>query len=117
MTVTPFPNRSPDTSPELDAIELDFWAFHTAHPEVYTELREMALRLRRQGRKHYGIKALYEIVRFNRALNARSSADWKLNNNFSALYARLLMQNEPALHDFFRLRRRRALTYRPPAAA
>jgi hypothetical protein len=77
----------------------------------------MALRLRRQGRKHYGIKALYEVVRFHRALSARSEADWQLNNNYSALYSRLLMQNEPALRDFFRTRRRRALPLRDSIAA
>jgi hypothetical protein len=107
---------SNDPAP-LDAITLDFWAFHTAHPEVYEELCHMALRLRRQGRKHYGIKALYEVVRFHRALSARSEADWQLNNNYSALYSRLLMQNEPALRDFFRTRRRRALPLRDSIAA
>jgi hypothetical protein len=114
MTVVPFTNGvDPDT------IETEFWAFHTAHPEVYNELRDLALRLRRQGRKHYGIKALYEIVRFNHAISARSSADWKLDNNFTCMYARLLMKNEPALADFFRTRRRRApdLVYRPPQEA
>jgi hypothetical protein len=101
----------------LDSITIDFWDFHTAHPEVYEELRDMALRLHRQGRKHYGIKALYEVVRFQRALSARSAADWKLNNNFTSLYARLLMHKESALHDFFRLRRRRVLTFQEHAAA
>lgn len=106
-----------DVAPSPDHIELDFWAFHTAHPEVYTELRDLALRLRRQGRQHYGIKALYEIVRFNRSLSTRSSADWKLNNNFTSLYARMLMQNEPALRDFFRTRLRRTPVYHPPIAS
>lgn len=105
------------TARDPDAIEVDFWAFHTAHPEVYEELREMALRLRRQGRKHYGIKALYEIVRFNKAISARSSADWKLNNNFTSLYARLLMQKESSLKDFFRTRVRRTPVYQEPIAA
>lgn len=117
MTTVPFRIRTRPNPPAPDPIEVDFWAFHTAHPEVYQELRDMALRLRRQGRKHYGIKALYEVVRFQRALNARSCADWKLNNNFTSLYARLLMQNEPALSDFFHVRRRRTLSFQPPVAA
>lgn len=100
-----------------DHIELDFWAFHTAHPEVYRELRGLALQLRRQGREHYGIKALYEIVRFNLAIASRDKADYKLNNNYTSLYARLIMRNEPLLKGFFETRERRAPVYHPPIAS
>jgi hypothetical protein len=99
---------------EPDRIERDFWAFHIANPRVYTELREHALHLRRKGRTHYGIKALFEVVRFHRALETTDKcAEWKMNNNYSALYARLLMANEPELCDFFRTRSRRALCAGP----
>ena len=92
-----------------DRIERDFWAFHIANPHVYTELRDHALELRRRGRTHYGIKALFEVVRFHRALDTTDKcSEWRINNNYSALYARLLMANEPALCDFFRTRIRRA---------
>jgi hypothetical protein len=77
-------------------------------------LREHALHLRRKGRTHYGIKALFEVVRFHRALETTDKcAEWKMNNNYSALYARLLMANEPELCDFFRTRSRRALCAGP----
>lgn len=110
MTVAPSPCFDLD---EPDRIERDFWAFHIANPRVYTELREHALELRRKGRTHYGIKALFEVVRFHRALQTTDKCkEWKINNNYSALYARLLMDNEPELRDFFRTRiRRAALAY------
>jgi hypothetical protein len=94
---------------EPDRIERDFWAFHLSNPRVYDELRDHALHLRRKGRSHYGIKALFEVVRFHRALQTTDKCkEWKLNNNHTALYARMLMANEPELRDFFRLRIRRA---------
>lgn len=106
MTVAPAPCfdiRDPDR------IERDFWAFHIANPHVYAELREHALALRHRGRSHYGIKALFEVVRFHRALDTTDKcSEWKLNNSYTALYARLLMANEPELRDFFRTRVRRA---------
>lgn len=106
MTLAPAPARDTD---ELDRIERAFWAFHVANPRVYAELRDHALHLRRKGRTHYGIKALFEVVRFHRALQTTDKcAEWKINNNYSALYARLLMANEPELSDFFRTRFRRA---------
>ena len=98
-----------------DRIESDFWDFHTANPDVYAELRSLALRLRRQGRKFYGIKALYEVVRFNHAMSKTphlpaygvEPKELKINNNFTALYARLLMEREPKLKGFFATRKRR----------
>lgn len=106
MTLAPAPCIDID---EPDRIERDFWAFHIANPRVYVELRDHALHLRSKGRSHYGIKALFEVVRFHRALQTTDKCkEWKINNNYSALYARLLMANEPELRDFFRTRVRRA---------
>lgn len=108
-------NRPP--APRLpDRIELDFWAFHFAHPEVYDALRSLALRVKRKGKSHYSIKALYETLRLSSLLsfdsfwihsNGGHPKDCLLNNNYSALYARLLMQNEPKLAGFFITRARR----------
>jgi hypothetical protein len=96
------------TPPFTDPIEQSFWQFHTANPWVYEELRNLAISLRRKGRKNYGIKALYEVVRFNRTLKLTTSTEFQLNNNYTACYSRLLMSQEPELRDFFRVRLRRA---------
>lgn len=106
MTVAPAPPFDLD---EADRIERAFWAFHVGNPRVYTELRNHALHLRRKGHTHYGVKALFEVVRFHRAMETTDKCEeWRLNNNYTALYARLLMANEPELRDFFRTRVRRA---------
>lgn len=103
----PIQESNSSCPPELDRIERDFYAFHLANPKVYEALLELALRLRRQGRRHYGIKALYEVMRFEQAMSGRSGATWQLNNDWTCLYARLLMQNEPELRGFFKTRQRR----------
>jgi hypothetical protein len=102
MTYTATPACS---SKELDRIERAFWAFHQANPLVYEKLRDLALNLRRKGIDHYGIKALFEVVRFHHALST-NDPDYKLNNNFTSLYSRLLMDNETELQGFFRTRER-----------
>mgnify|MGYP000128870770 CR=1 FL=1 len=83
-----------------------FTAFDEANPHVYDALRDMALKLKRRGHKSYGIAALFETLRFHRALETTSD-DFKLNHNYRALYARLLMAQEPELKGFFNTRRRR----------
>lgn len=84
-----------------------FEVFHAANPHVARLLAEMALDLRRAGRTHYGMKALVEVLRFQ--YNVRTVGDvFKLNNNYTAHYARLLMEQYPELEGFFETRQIRA---------
>ncbi len=91
-----------------DFIELRFHKFHTENPWVYDKLRLMALQLKRSGRGSYGIAALFEVLRYEYAIQTKSDDGLKLNNNYRALYARMLAQTEPELEEFFRMRVRRS---------
>ena len=90
-----------------DRIERAFNKFDADNPWVYAELRNMALRLHSNGRDSYGIAALVEVLRYEHAAKTVSDDGLKLNNNFSALYARKLAQREPKLQAFFKMRMRR----------
>jgi hypothetical protein len=81
-----------------------FEDFHKANPAVYSTLVYLAKQWARQtaGRK-LGIKTLYERARWEISLET-SDPNFKLNNNFTAFYARLLMRNEPDLAGMFDLR-------------
>jgi len=80
-----------------------FWKFHVENPEVYDELKNLALKMKRTGRKHYGMKGLFEVLRWHRALET-TDEEFKLNNNYTAFYARMLMKRLPELEGFFSLR-------------
>jgi len=84
-------------------LEAQFQEFHKENPKVYLALRDRALQLKRRGWNHYGIKAIVEVVRFHRALET-TDPDFKLNNNYSSRYARILMEQEPELKNFFQIR-------------
>ena len=94
------PSYAPGSS-----IEERFRAFHDANPHVYHQLRDMALDLRDRGVTRYGIKALYEVLRYERAIATRGD-EFRLNNNYTAHYARLIMDETPALAGFFETRDR-----------
>lgn len=86
-------------------LEEDFSRFHAANPHVYQALRQVALHAARRGRK-VGIKAIYERVRWEYQVETSRQEDaYKLNNNYTSRYARLLMENEPDLAGFFETRR------------
>jgi hypothetical protein len=87
-------------------IEERFSRFHERNPHVYEALRQIALWCHRNG-KRMGIKAIYERARWE--FNIRTDGEpYRLNNNFTALYARKIMSEEPQLVGFFETRRRRA---------
>jgi len=90
-----------------DPLVRKFKAFHEANPHIYQELRRLALKMRGTGRKRYGIKSLFEVLRWHRAL-ASTDDDFKLNNNYTSFYARVLMEQEPELAGFFNLRKSRS---------
>lgn len=90
-----------------DAIANDFRKFHRENPDVYLELVKISRQLKDRGRNHYGIGALFEVIRFHRAIRTNDPV-FKLNNNYRALYARLIMDQEADLSDFFETRVRKA---------
>lgn len=89
-----------------DSITMSFVSFHRANPEIYFRLREMALKLKRKGHEHWCIAGLFEVLRWDIAVETAHDEDgFKLNSNHRALYARMLMLNEPMLEGFFRTRK------------
>jgi len=80
-----------------------FWKFHVENPGVYKELLTLALKMKRTGRNRYGMKGLFEVLRWHRALKT-TDEDFKLNNNYTAFYARMLMKRLPELDGFFAVR-------------
>jgi hypothetical protein len=84
-------------------LENAFREFHNANPHVYKQLVELACQLRARGRERYGIKSLFEVIRWHKALET-TDEDFKLNNNHAPYYARMIMETIPELNGFFRLR-------------
>lgn len=81
----------------------DAAAFHARNPHVYRMLRQIALSVRKTGRKNFGIAALFERLRWISVFETDDDK-YKLNNSYRAFYARLLMEQEPDLAGFFTTR-------------
>lgn len=83
--------------------DAEFQAFHRANPHIFEALRAKALEAKQNGLRTFGMKALVEDIRWDPKVRT-SGKPWKLNNNHTAAYARLLMEETPELRGFFRLR-------------
>lgn len=81
-------------------------AFHARNPHVLARLHDLALGLLMRGHVRYSVKGLFEIIRFEEAMRTTGMATegLKLNNDLTASYARMLMEEDPRLAGFFETR-------------
>jgi hypothetical protein len=89
-----------------DRIEREFKEFHFEHPEIYEQLVHLARTWQNNGTAKLGIATLFEVLRWNSHLNPGKDSGYKLNNNYRALYARKIMEQEQDLNGLFEIRER-----------
>lgn len=89
--------------PQGESIYDAFVRFHAENPHVYVDLVRLARQAKRRDVSKIGIGMLFEVLRWGRLLQTRGD-DFKLNNNFRAYYARMIMLREPDLDGIFELR-------------
>lgn len=84
-----------------------FRKYHKQNPDIYLMFKKFAYQAKQSGVKHYGAKAIMERARYHTEIERRG--EWKVNNNFSAYFARLLAIEDPSFEEFFEFRRVRGL--------
>jgi hypothetical protein len=84
-------------------IDEQFRDFHEANPHVFNNLRTLALRLKQQGRTRIGMKMLFEVLRYQYLVHTEGDS-FRLNNNYTSRYTRLLCEKEPSLDGLFEKR-------------
>lgn len=91
-----------DDDPRTGTIGERAARFHARNPQVYRFAVRVARFMQARGLTHYGIGAVWEIMRFK---YLETTGDiYRLNNNHRAFYARLIMASEPDLAGFFVVR-------------
>lgn len=88
----------------FDGIEnKEFLEYHKTNPHLYDAFKAVAFDAMRMGFKTYGANGIFEIIRWKRA--ERGDGEFKINNNFAPLFARLFANEFPQHENFFRFRR------------
>ena len=89
-----------------DSITYDQETYDQENPEVWLEFQTLALQLIERGVRHYGAKAIFEVLRYHRTLET-ADPEYKINNNYTSYYARKFIRRHPRHSDFFEVRRSR----------
>ena len=92
-----------------------FIAFHKANPTVYDLFERFTFEAISAGMTKVGAKFVFERIRWEIAISTTGAGycpslrrDLKLNNNFTAWYARLFIAKHRAYKGLFELRTRKS---------
>ena len=90
--------------PKLDE---EFCRFNEENPHVFKKFRELAVKIKAKGHDKWGAKSLWEILRWELAMETNAHVDApKLNNNLTSRMARkLVAEDEDEWGGFFDLRK------------
>lgn len=80
-----------------------FLEYHKTNPHLYEAFKQVAFDAMKLGFTNYGANGIFEIIRWKRA--ERGDGEFKINNNYAPLFARLFANEFPQHADFFRFRR------------
>lgn len=109
QTELPLEIPEPDHAHLHDEPTIDerFEDFHAVHPWVLEALEDLTARWIEAGGGRIGVKALFEQLRWSQP-DISNDRPFRLNNNFTSRYARLLCARHPDWAGVFQLRSLRA---------
>jgi hypothetical protein len=81
-----------------------FKEFHQENPHIFKEFKQLAYKMKKAGRKKYSAQAIIYVIRFNQDLKTTGDV-FKINNDFTSIYARLLMYRDLSMENFFEIRK------------
>lgn len=88
----------------IDRATVDaFRTYHQTHPEIFQLFAKYAYEMRKTGRKKYSAKTIMERIRWHCDVQERGQ-EFKINNSYTAMYARLLVHKIPEFSGFFEFR-------------
>lgn len=79
-----------------------FEKYHQQHPEVWDKFKAYAQEMRATGRKRYSAWAIINRIRWDHDISY--AEEFKISNDYIALYARVMIHLDPAFAEFFRTR-------------
>jgi hypothetical protein len=78
--------------------------FVDQNPDFWSEFCTRASLASRNGRKTFGAKAICEGIRWDFSARTDSEEEYKVNNNYTAYFARLFHEQFPHHDGFFKTR-------------
>ena len=89
-----------------DKLLRDWTACKLKNPYLLEQCYQLCIKAQRRGIRHWSCDALFHVLRWETAASTGDKG-LKVNNNYTSLAARDLIQDHPELEGFFSLRVRK----------
>ena len=83
-----------------------FKVFHADNPEIWELFKKYAKQLIDSGRDHYSSDCIMHRIRWHVVVDTRSGEGLKINDHYTAYYARMWLATNPDGPELFQLRKR-----------
>jgi len=80
-----------------------FEKYHKENPQVFLGFKRLAIKMKRAGHSKYSHVSIIEALRWS--IDLKGGKPFKINNDFKALYARLMLHYWKNFDGFFSLRK------------
>ena len=77
--------------------------FHAANTALYDRIKSKAAEARTTGRNKYSMWVIINVLRWDQEIVCNGD-DFKISNDFIALYARMLVWDDPGYDGFFSIK-------------
>jgi hypothetical protein len=103
-------NRRPPESErrELGEKTLKFLKYHRENPHVYDLFKKFSRQVLLSGHAHYSARAVFDRIRWYTTVETECEDGFKISNNHSPFYARMLIKEDERFAGFFRNKRAEA---------
>lgn len=81
---------------------LKFVDYHQKTPLIYDAFKITIWKAMNKGYNEWSAKSIFEIIRWETSINGNDG--FKINNNYTALYARMFANEYPEYKDFFKFK-------------
>ena len=89
-------------------IQERFERFHAANPQVYRAIVILSRQSIAVGATRLSMNQIFETLRASYQIARTSNDSYKINNDFRAPFARLLVETLPEMRPYFEIRHRKA---------
>lgn len=88
---------------QLDLFPNDFLKYHQDNPQIYEAFKKFTIKAINKGHKRWSADAIFHVMRWETEIEGNDQ--FKVNNNYTALYARMFMEEFPQVKGFFTVRK------------
>lgn len=98
--------RPPESAVANDSIYKSALDFIDKNPLAWEMFEKFTFQMIRSGRRRCSSKLIFERIRWQTILTQKEREEFKINNNYSSIFARLFAEKYPKHADFFMTRSR-----------